>query len=268
LDWTPIPIFVALGCIVGFLAGLLGVGGAMTIIPLLTIIFTREHFPPGHVVHIAVATSMATVAFTSISSMRAHDRAGAVRWRVVWALAPGILLGSFIGPQVVALMSSSLLSGAFGVFAGTAAVQMMLDRKPKATRNLPGPLGVFGVGSGIGLVSSMVGAGGAFISVPFMVACNVRIHHAVGTSAALGFPIAAAGTVGFVVAGIREQGLPPYTLGFVYLPAVAAIVVASMLVAPIGARMAHRWPVAKLRRAFAVLLMLIAGYMFWRALRG
>jgi uncharacterized membrane protein YfcA len=162
-------------------------------------------------------------------------------------------------------MSPAALSAAFGVFAGTAAVLMMLDRKPKATRTLPGPLALFGVGGGIGIISSMVGAGGAFISVPFMTACNVRIHNAVATSAALGFPIAAAGTAGFIIAGLRQSGLPPYTLGYVYLPGVAAIVVASMLVAPIGVRVAHRWPVAKLRRAFACLLVLIAGYMFWRA---
>jgi uncharacterized protein len=268
LDWTPIPILVALGCIVGFLAGLLGVGGAMTIIPVLTIVFTREHFPPEHLVHMAVATSMATIAFTSISSMGAHARRGAVLWHVVRGLAPGLMLGSLVGPQIVAGMSGAALSAAFGVFAGTAAVRMVLGREPKATRNLPGSLGLFGVGSGIGIISSMVGAGGAFISVPFMTACNVRIHNAVATSAALGFPIAAAGTAGFIIAGLRQGGMPPYTLGYVYLPGVAAIVVASMLVAPIGVRVAHGWPVAKLRRAFACLLVLIAAYMFWRALGG
>ena len=126
MDWTPIPILVALGCIVGFLAGLLGVGGAMTIIPVLTIVFTREHFPPEHLMHMAVATSMATIAFTSISSMRAHHRRGAVLWHVVRGLAPGILLGSLLGPQIVAGMSSSALSAAFGVFAGVAAAQMLL----------------------------------------------------------------------------------------------------------------------------------------------
>lgn len=265
MDWTPIPFLVALGCVVGFLAGLLGIGGAMTIIPVLTIVFTREHFPPEHVVHMAVATSMATIAFTSISSMRAHDRRGAVIWRVVRGLAPGIMLGSLIGPQIVSGMSSAALSAIFGVFASASALQMLLDLRPKVARSLPGPLGLFGAGSGIGIVSSMVGAGGAFISVPFMTACNVRIHNAVATSAALGFPIAVAGTAGFIIAGMRQGGLPPYTLGYVYLPGVAAIVVASMLFAPLGVRVAHGWPVPKLRRAFACLLLLIAAYMFWRA---
>ena len=237
----------------------------MTIIPVLLLVFAREHFPPEYLVHMAVATSMATIAFTSISSMRAHHRRGAVLWNVVWGLAPGIVLGSLIGPLIVSRMSSALLSAIFGVFASTAAAQMLLDLRPKVARSLPGPLGLFGVGSGIGVVSSMVGAGGAFISVPFMTACSVRIHNAVATSAALGFPIAAAGTVGFIFAGLQQSGLPPYTLGYVYVPGVAAIVASSMFVAPLGARLAHRWPVPKLRRAFAGLLLFIAAYMFWRA---
>ena len=240
----------------------------MTIIPVLTIVFAREHFPPEHLIHMAVATSMATIAFTSLSSMRAHHRRGAVLWPIVWGLAPGIMLGSLVGPLIVSRMSPAVLAAAFGVFATTSSVQMLLDLRPKVARSLPGPLGLFGVGSGIGVVSSMVGAGGAFISVPFMTACSVRIHNAVATSAALGFPIAVAGTAGFIIAGLRQSGLPPYSLGYVYVPGVAAIVVSSMLVAPLGVRLAHRWPVAKLRRAFACLLILIAAYMFWRAFNG
>lgn len=240
----------------------------MTIIPVLTIVFAREHFPPEHLIHMAVATSMATIAFTSLSSMRAHHRRGAVLWPIVWGLAPGIMLGSLVGPLIVSRMSPAFLAAAFGVFATTSAVQMLLDLRPKVARSLPGPLGLFGVGSGIGVISSMVGAGGAFISVPFMTACSVRIHNAVATSAALGFPIAVAGTAGFIIAGLPQSGLPPYSLGYVYMPGVAAIVASSMLVAPLGARLAHRWPVAKLRRAFACLLILIAAYMFWRAFNG
>lgn len=265
MDWQLIPLYLGIGCIVGFLAGLLGIGGAMTMVPVLTIIFTHENFPTAHIVHTAIATSLATIAFTALSSMRAHARRGAVLWHVVWGLAPGIIFGSLIGPQLVSGMSSAALSVAFGVFAGTSAVQMLVARKPKAARELPGRVGLFGVGATIGVVSSMVGAGGAFLSVPFMTWCNVRIHNAVATSAALGFPIALAGTIGYIAAGSRQEGLPPYTLGYIYLPALAGIVVASMLVAPLGATLAHRWPVLKLRRAFAALLFGIAGYMLWKA---
>jgi uncharacterized membrane protein YfcA len=265
VDWQLIPLFLAIGCIVGFLAGLLGVGGAVTMTPVLMIIFTRQGLPAEHIVHIAVATSLATIMFTSISSMRAHARRGAVLWRVVWALAPGIVLGSLVGPQIVAGMSSGLLAALFGVFTGVSAVRMLMNLEPKPLRQLPGKAGLFGAGATIGIVSSMVGAGGAFLSVPFMTWCNVRIHNAVATSAALGFPIAAAGTLGYVIAGLRQSAMPPLTIGYVYLPALAGIVVASMLVAPLGVALAHRWPVTTLRRAFACLLFAISGYMMWKA---
>jgi uncharacterized membrane protein YfcA len=265
MDVGLIVVFVALGAVVGFLAGLLGIGGGMTMVPLLTLIFTREGFPLDHVVHMAVATSTATIVFTAISSAREHHRHGAVLWKVVAGLAPGIVVGSLAGPQIVGRMSTSWLAGFFGVFVAASATQMLFDRKPKPTRDLPGPAGLFGVGGGIGLVSAMVGAGGGFLSVPFMTWCNVKIHNAVATSAALGLPIALAGTVGFVIAGLSAQDMPPYTLGYIYLPALAAIVAASMLVAPIGARTAHRWPVKKLKRAFALLLYVLAAYMLWKA---
>jgi uncharacterized membrane protein YfcA len=265
MDPGLIAVFVGLGAVVGFLAGLLGIGGGMTMVPLLTLIFTREGFPLDHVVHMAVATSTATIVFTSISSAREHHKHGAVLWKVVGGLAPGIIAGSLAGPQIVGRMSTSWLAGFFGVFVAASATQMLLDRKPKPTRELPGPAGLFGVGGGIGLISSMVGAGGGFLSVPFMTWCNVKIHNAVATSAALGLPIALAGTVGFVIAGLSQQGMPPHTLGYIYLPALGAIVVASMLLAPFGARTAHRWPVKKLKRAFALLLYVLATYMLWKA---
>jgi uncharacterized membrane protein YfcA len=243
VDASLIVVFVLLGAIVGLLAGLLGIGGGMTMVPFLTIIFTREGFPPDHIVHMAVATSTATIMFTSISSAREHHRHGAVLWSVVAGLAPGIIVGSLLGPQIVGGMSTAVLAGFFGVFVAFSATQMLLDRKPAPTRELPGKPALFGVGSGIGLVSSMVGAGGGFLSVPFMTWCNVRIHNAVATSAALGLPIAVAGTVGYVLAGLRQAGMPPYTIGYIYAPALLAIVAASVLSAPIGAglRTAGRW---------------------------
>jgi uncharacterized membrane protein YfcA len=153
------------------------------------------------------------------------------------------------------------------VFVAAAATNTLLDRKPKPTRELPGKGGLFAVGGGIGLVSSMVGAGGAFLSVPFMTACNIGIRNCVATSAALGLPIAVAGTIGFVIAGFGQHRLPPHTVGYVYVPALLAIVAASVISAPIGARAAHRWPVKKLKRAFAILLYVLAAYMLWRAWR-
>jgi uncharacterized protein len=183
---------------------------------------------------------------------------------VVALLAPGILLGSLIGAQVAGRLSTFWLSIVFAVFVGFFAVHMLVNRKPRPTRELPRGAGMFGVGTLIGFISSLVGAGGGFISVPFMVWSNVKIHNAVATSAALGFPIAAAGTIGYIVAGIGDVSLPPGTLGFVYLPALAAIAVASVLTAPLGARVAHSLDTGLLRRVFAILLVLLAAYMAYK----
>ena len=268
MDLTLIPVFLVIGCVVGFIAGLLGIGGGMTMIPLLTLIFSYEHFPADDILHIAVATSMATIVFTSIASVRAHDQYRAVLWPVFWKLAPGILIGSLAGPQIVSGMSTQLLSGVFGVFTLYTATRLLRNKTPKASREMPGALGLLLAGSAIGVLSSMVGAGGGFISVPFMTACNVRLQNAVATSAALGLPIAVAGTAGFLIAGFRHPGLPPYTVGYIYLPALIAIVSASMLIAPIGVRLAHRLPVARLRHAFAGLMYLIAAFFFWKLVKG
>jgi uncharacterized membrane protein YfcA len=267
MDLSLFGALLVLGGAVGFLAGLLGIGGGMTMVPLLTIVFTRQGFAPEHIVHMAVATATATILFTSVASMREHQRHHAILWPVVAALAPGIIVGSLVGPQVVGGMSTAVLSAFYGVFVAAAATNTLLDRKPKPTRELPGRGGLFAVGGGIGLVSSMVGAGGAFLSVPFMTACNIGIRNCVATSAALGLPIAVAGTIGFVVAGLGQHELPPHTIGYVYLPALLAIVAASVISAPMGARAAHRWPVTKLKRAFAILLYVLASYMLWRAWR-
>ena len=145
---------------------------------------------------------------------------------------------------------------------------MLRGGKPKPTRQLPPAPGLFGIGSGIGAVSALVGAGGAFMSVPFMTWCNVPIHNAVATSAALGVPIALAGTAGYLIAGWNLHGLPPGTLGYLYLPALLVVSTASVMTAPLGARAAHALDVQQLRRVFALLLYAIAGYMFWRALQG
>ncbi len=265
MDPALIFAFVTLGAVVGFLAGLLGLGGGMTMVPLLTIVFTQQGFATEHVVHIAVATATATILFTSISSTREHHKHGAVLWPVVAGMAPGVVVGSLVGPQIVGGMSTWLLATFFGLFVAAAATQILLDRKPKPTRELPGRGGLFAVGGGIGLIASMVGAGGAFMTVPFMAACNVKLRNCVATSAAVGLPVAIAGTMGFVIAGWRQPGLPPWSVGYVYLPALLAIVVGSVTCAPVGARAAHRWPVKALRRGFACMLYVLAAYMLWKA---
>ena len=253
-----------LGIVTGFVAGLLGIGGAMIMVPFMTIVLAHRGYPPEYQVKMAVATSLATICFTSLSSMRAHHRRGAVKWKVVALLAPGIIAGSLLGAQLGAALPAKSLGVIFGIFIAVSATQMLLKREPHPTRTLPGPAGMFAAGGVIGIVSSIVGAGGAFISVPFMTWCNVKIHDAVGTSAALGFPIALAGPVGYAWAGRNLPPMPPGSIGFIYVPGLLAISAASMLIAPLGARTAHRMDIRPLRRLFAIVLYSIATYFILR----
>jgi uncharacterized membrane protein YfcA len=248
----------------GFLAGLLGIGGGMIMVPFLTIILTHRGFPAEYTVKMAVATSLATIAFTSLSSVRAHHQRGAVLWPVVKVLAPGILVGSALGAQIAHVLPARMLGILFAIFVAFSATQMFLNRKPKPSRTLPGPLGTFAVGNVIGLLSSLVGAGGAFVSVPFMTWCNIRIHDAVGTSSALGFPIALAGTIGYIYAGMGLPDMPAGSFGYLYLPGLLIISLASMLVAPLGARTAHRMDIQPLKKIFAVVLYCLAAYFLLR----
>lgn len=257
---------LALGCAAGFLAGLLGIGGGMLMVPFLTFLLTRLQVEPGLAVKMAIATSMATILFTSLSSIRAHHQRGAVQWAIVRRMAPGIVLGGLAaGGGAFALFKGQWLALSFALFVGFAATQMLLGRKPAASRQMPGPTGQMLAGGVIGFVSGLVGAGGAFISVPFMSRCNVTIHHAVATAAALGFPIALANTVGYVVGGWNVATGLPGSLGYLVLPMMLVIAATSVTMAPLGARVAHAMDTAQLKRVFALLLYLLAGYMAWRA---
>lgn len=258
---------VLLGLCTGFLAGLLGIGGGMIMVPFLTAILTARGVSPDLAVKVAIATSMSTIVFTSISSLRAHHKRGAVRWDIVRGLAPGIVLGAAVASMgVFAVLKGSWLALFFALFVSFSATQMLLDKKPKPSRGLPGATGRFGAGSVIGFLSGLVGAGGGFVSVPFMTWCNVVIHQAVATSAALGLPIALANTVGYVVAGRGVESLPPGSVGYVFVPALVVIAAASVFMAPWGVKAAHALPVKSLKRVFASVLYLLAAYMVWKAL--
>ena len=258
-----------LGMATGFLAGLLGIGGGMLMVPFITIILGQRGVAADLAVKMAIATSMATIIFTSISSVRAHQQRGAVRWDIVKRLAPGIVIGSLAGSLgVFALLKGSALAIFFALFVGFSATQMFLDKKPKPTRQMPGTGGQLAAGGVIGFISGLVGAGGGFISVPFMTWCNVAIHNAVATSAALGFPIAVANVVGYIASGFSLQGLPAGAFGYIWLPALLVIALCSVFTAPLGARAAHSLPVGKLKRVFASILYALAAYMLWKGLHG
>ncbi len=260
---------LVLGAIAGFLAGLLGIGGGMLLVPFMTFIVAARGVEAGLAVKVAIATSMATILFTSISSLRAHHQRGAVRWELVRGIAPGIVIGSLVaGAGVFALVKGSALAVLFALFVGFSATQMLLNRRPKPSRSMPGPIGQGTAGAGIGLLSGLVGAGGAFVSVPFMTWCNVPIHNAVATSAALGFPIALASTVGYVISGWNVSNPLPGSVGYLYLPALLCIAVASVSTAPLGARLAHSLDVAQLKRVFSAMLYALAAYMLYKGLSG
>jgi uncharacterized membrane protein YfcA len=217
----------------------------------------------------AIATSMCTIVFTSVSSFLAHHRRGAVRWPLVKGLAPGIVLGGLIGSMgIFALLKGATLALMFAGFISFAATQMLVNRQPKPGRQMPGTAAQVGVGAVIGLVSGLVGAGGAFMSVPYMVAHNVALINAVATSAALGFPIALANAAGYAISGQDVANLPPWSLGYIWLPALLVIACCSVLTAPVGARLAHNMPVARLKRMFAVVLYCLASYMLYKAIHG
>lgn len=267
MDLNLVIAFLMMGAATGFAAGLLGVGGGMLLVPFMTMMLTLKNFPPELIVHMAIATSLSTIMFTSLSSVRAHHSRGAVLWPVVKLLAPGILIGSWIGPWIGAQLNSAGLALFFAVFVGLSATQMLLDKKPAATRELPKSAGMLAAGSMIGILSGLVGAGGGFVSVPFMTWCNVKIHNAVATSAALGFPIALAGTLSNIYYGWNMPDLPPGALGYIYLPALLVVSLASITTAPLGAKVAHALPVKLLKKVFAIILYLLAAYMLYKAVR-
>jgi uncharacterized membrane protein YfcA len=250
--------YLAIGVAVGFLAGLFGIGGGMIIVPMLVFVFTAKGFPAEHLMHLSLATSMATIVFTSLSSVRAHHRHGAVDWKVARAMAPGIVVGALAATLVTAFIPTRPLAITFAIFMLYASISMFREVKPAPSRQLPGLAGLFGVGAGIGALSSVLAAGGAFLSIPFLVRCNVALKRAIGTAAANGFPIAVAGSAGYILNGQRVPNLPEGSLGYVYLPALAIIVAASMPIAPLGAKLAHRLPVRRLRIVLALMLLAIA----------
>jgi uncharacterized membrane protein YfcA len=259
IEWWP--AYLGVGAAVGFLAGLLGVGGGMITVPMLVFVFTAKGFPASHLMHLSLATAMATIPFTSASSVRAHHVRGGVDWRVVRGMLPGLATGALLGALVAGGVPSRALAVFFTAFIFYASGNMMLEVRPKPTRQLPGRLGLGIAGGVVSFLASFLAAGAAFMTVPFMTWCNVPLKRAIGTAAAIGFPLSLGSSIGYVYAGWNVGGLPRGSLGFVYVPALALIVATSILTAPLGARVSHHLPVRRLRVVFALLLFLLALHM-------
>lgn len=254
-----VSLLLSLGAVAGGLAGLLGIGGGLVIVPVLFALFLSAGQADASVaMHAAIGTSLATIVPTSISSILAHQKHRAILWQVVIRVTPAILIGSLAGALFAGLLSGSVLRIGFAIFLLLVATQMALGQTPSAHRSLPGSMGLSLAGSVIGAVSGIMGIGGGTMSVPFLIWCNVEARKAVATSAAIGLPIALAGMAGFIIAGLGKAGLPPLSVGYVNIPAFVCIVIASVLFAPLGAKYAHRIPHAKLKRIFAVFLFILA----------
>ncbi len=252
-----LPVYLAVGAFAGLLAGLFGVGGGLVIVPVLALVFDAQGVDSGVLMHLAVGTSLATIVFTSLSSVHAHHRRGAVLWRQFARLLPGIVIGAWLGSAIADLLPGDSLRRIFGIFELLVAVQMGLALRPAPHRELPGLPGMSVAGTVIGAVSAIVGIGGGTLTVPFLTWCNVAMRQAVATSAACGLPIALAGAIGFLTVGWGDPRLPERATGFVYWPAWAGIVAASVFLAPLGARIAHALPGDRLKRGFALFLAVL-----------
>jgi uncharacterized membrane protein YfcA len=250
-------IYLLLGAVAGFLGGLLGLGGGIVVVPALFFIFRGLGFLPEAVMHMAVGTSLATVVLTAAVSTWAHHRHGAVLWPAVARFAPGIVIGSLAGGVLADQLAGSALRIVFGLFELLVAAQLAFGLQPKPTRTLPSAGPMAWVGAGIGALSAVLGIGGGTMTVPYLVWCNVGIRQAVATSAACGLPIAVAATVSHTIAGLHTAGLPPGSTGYVYWPAVLMTGVASVVLAPAGARVAHAISMVALKRIFAGVVAII-----------
>lgn len=268
--------FLVIGALAGFAAGLFGVGGGTIIVPLLFIVFTQMGFPPDVIMHLALGTSLATIIVTSISSLMAHNKKGAVMWPVVKNLAPGLALGCFFGAGIAGLISGEHLQLIVGVFLLWVSYRMFTAGKrqrlaaAKEGHNpnmaLPSKPKQLAAGGVIGIASAIFGIGGGSLTVPYLTRYGVVMQKAVGTSAACGLPIAIAGALGYMVFGTQADIDVPNTIGFVHIYAFLGIGSMSFFTAKVGAKVAHMLSPALLKKCFAVLLVAIGLYFLYKAL--
>ncbi|MDC8444831.1 MAG: sulfite exporter TauE/SafE family protein [Nitrosomonas sp.] len=262
-------VYLLLGAVVGFFAGLLGIGGGLIIVPALIFFFTVQDFSPDRILHLALGTTMASIVFTAAASLYTHNKHGAVNWQIFKYMTPGIVLGTLSGSFLAGILSSKVLHVIFTVFIFYVAISMLLkliskpgpgaDLNQHFYRRLPGKSGFFAAGSVIGVISSLVAIGGGILTVPFLTLCRIKIQHAIGTAAAIGFPVAVTGTAGYILNGVTQSHtLPEYSLGYVYLPALVWLALASMVTAPFGAKTTHSTQAATLRKLFIMLLFCLA----------
>ena len=264
-------IFLIIGALAGFAAGLFGVGGGTIIVPLLFIVFTQMDYPADIVMHLALGTSLATIIITSISSLMAHNKKGAVMWPVFKNLTPGMAIGCFFGAGIAGWLSGIHLQVIVGLFLLWVAFNMFMGGKKRIEANateaniaLPSTPKQLAAGAGIGIASAIFGIGGGSLTVPYLTRYGVVMQKAVGTSAACGLPIAIAGALGFMIFGMQQQVAAPNTIGFVHIYAFLGISVMSFFTAKVGARVAHALSPQLLKKCFAVLLTIVGCFFLYK----
>jgi len=266
-------IFLIIGALAGFAAGLFGVGGGTIIVPLLFIVFTQIDYNPDNVMHLALGTSLATIIVTSISSLMAHNKKGGVMWPVFKNLTPGLAIGCFLGAGIAGQISGLYLQLIVGVFLLWVAYKMFRGGKKKTNNSaqhtdaaLPSKPKQLAAGAGIGIASAIFGIGGGSLTVPYLTRYGVVMQKAVGTSAACGLPIAIAGALGFMIFGMQANINVPNAIGFVHIYAFSGISIMSFFTAKLGAKVAHILSPALLKKCFAVLLTIVGFYFLYKGL--
>ena len=256
-------ICLAFGCFSGVLAGLFGLGGGVVLVPFFLVLLETQGVASNLLMLMAVATSLATIIITSIAATIMQNHLGTVLWKYVFNLSFGIIIGVIIGAFVADSLTSENLRFIFALYLLYVAVQMAVQNKLEAQLK---PLATFVLklsGVAIGFVSSVLGIGGGTLTVPMLAKHQMPMRNAVAISSACGLPIAVIGTITYAALGWQKTGLPDGSLGYVYLPAFAGIVLSSILTAPLGAKLANKLPTKSLKRYFSLLLFAVAGKLLW-----
>ncbi|MEZ0209969.1 MAG: sulfite exporter TauE/SafE family protein, partial [Methylophilus sp.] len=258
-------LFCLIGVVVGILSGLLGIGGGIVLVPMLHTILVAKGFAADAAFHTALATSMACIVFTSLSSIAAHHKNLNIVWPYVWSMVPMAFIGSLLATLVAIHLDAFYLTLFFATFTFFAAIQLFLDRKP-TQHKVPGKVEISLVSLVIGVISALVSIGGGTLTVPYLAMRNVSVKQAIGTSAVLGFPIALASTVSYLQDALRQSEHAPDTFGLLYLPAIMLITPLSVLFAPFGVALTKRFPVKVLKRIFAIFLIGVSVNLIWSQL--